>query len=296
MASASGPAERVTAVIVAYESAAVIGDCLATLANIASIIVVDNASTDTTLEAVEAARPDAAIVTINENIGFGPAANEGLNRVATEFALLINPDAGLSPKAMGQLIAAADRYPKAAVLAPILVNARGEIERSHNASLIERGGMPRRRSDPLPDGDLCASFLSGAVTLLRKRALDDAGFFDPAIFLFYEDDDLCVRLRAAGWSLILVADAYAHHAVGGSNPWSWESHWRKFWNMGWSRLYFEAKHRGTKAMFKTAARELSRLALKLPADLAMLDRVKLTRDWARICGTVAYLLGLRARG
>lgn len=295
MASESDPRQRVSSVTVTYESGAVIGDCLASLGNVGTVIVVDNASTDTTLEAVQAARPDAAIVKINENIGFGPAANEGLSRVATEFALLINPDAALSPEALDLLLAAADRYPKAAVLAPVLVNAKGEIERTHNASLIEREMMPRRRSDPLPEGDLCASFLSGAVMLLRKRALDEIGGFDPAIFLFYEDDDLCLRLRRAGWALVLVADAFAHHAIGESNLWNWESHWRKFWNMGWSRLYFEEKHRGTGAMFKAAARELNRRLLKLPADLALFDRVKLARDWARICGAAAYLLGFRAR-
>ena len=294
MASTSDPRQRVSSVTVTYESGAVIGDCLASLAGVGTVIVVDNASTDTTLETVQAARPDAAIVTVNENIGFGPAANEGLSRVTTEFALLMNPDAALSPEALRLLLAAADRYPKAAVFAPVLVNAKGEIERTHNASLIERETMARKRSDPLPDGDLCASFLSGAVMLLRKRALDEIGGFDPAIFLFYDDDDLCLRLRRAGWALVLVADAFAHHAVGESNLWNWESHWRKFWNMGWSRLYFEEKHRGTKAMFKAAARELGRHMLKLPADLILLDRIKLTRDWARICGAVAYLLGFRA--
>ena len=296
VASATDPRQRVSSVTVTYDSGVVIGDCLASLGDVGTVIVVDNASTDSTLEAVQAARPDAAVVKINENIGFGPAANEGLSRVTSEFALLINPDAALSPEALKLLLAAADRWPKAAVLAPVLVNARGEIERTHNASLIERETMPRKRSDPLPEGDLCASFLSGAVMLLRKRALDEIGGFDPAIFLFYDDDDLCLRLRRAGWALVLVADAFAHHAVGESNLWNWESHWRKFWNMGWSRLYFEEKHRGTKAMFKAAGRELGRLMLKLPADLVMCDRVKLTRDWARICGAIAYLLGFRARG
>ena len=294
--SISDPGQRVSAVIVTYDSAAVIADCLASLSGVREVIVVDNASTDTTLEAVQAARRDAAIVKIGENIGFGSAANEGLRRVTGEFALLVNPDAALSPDALGQLVAAADRYPKAAALAPVLVNAQGEIERSHNASLIERDAMPRKRTDPVPEGDVCASFLSGAVMLLRKRALDEAGLFDPAIFLFYEDDDLCVRLRRAGWSLILVAEAFAHHAGGGSSPWSWETNWRKFWNMGWSRLYLEEKHRGTRAMFKAAARELGRHALKIPAHLARFDRVKLVRDWARLCGSFGYLLGLKARG
>ena len=292
----AGPGARVSAVVVAYNSAAVIGECLRSVALVREIIVVDNASTDETLEIVESARPKPAIVKIGENVGFGAAANEGLQRVTGEFALLINPDAALEPGALESLVAGADRYKRAAVLAPALVNAQGRIERSHDASLIEREGLPRKRNDPPPEGDVCASFLSGAVMLLRKSALDEAGLFDPAIFLYYEDDDLCLRLRARGWSLVLVPDAVARHIGGASSPQSLETTWRKFWHMGWSRLYFERKHWGAAAARREGLRALARYTGKILVHFARSDRVKTTRDLARLCGTAGFLLGLKGRG
>jgi len=296
VAPESDPWRRVSAVVVTHDSAAVVAACLSSVARAREVFVVDNASADETLETVAEALPAAAVVKIGENLGYGAAANEGLRRVTGEFALLINPDAALEPQALETLVAAADRYPRAGVLGPVLVNGDGAIERSHDASLIERAAMPRKRRDPAPEGDLCAAFLSGAVMLLRKRALDETGLFDPAIFLFYEDDDLCLRLRARGWSAVRVADARARHLIGASSPWSWESHWRKFWHMGWSRLYFERKHRGAAAMRREGLRALARYAGKIVADFARSDRVKTNRDLARFCGTAGFLLGLKARG
>jgi GT2 family glycosyltransferase len=297
-ASPSGrtdPWQRVSAVVVAYNSEAVIRSCLESISRAREVIVVDNASTDETLETVGAAASNAAIVKVSENIGFGAAANEGLQRAAGEFVLLINPDAVLEPGALERLVAAADDYPRAAMLAPALMNAQGEIKRSHDASLIERESMPRKRSDPAPEGDVCAAFISGAVLLLRKSALDEVGLFDRAIFLYYEDDDLCLRLRERGWSLVLVAGAKARHLGGASSAWSWELHWRKFWHMGWSRLYFERKHRGDAAARREAARALARYAGKILADFGRSDRVKMWRDMARFCGTAGFLLGLDSR-
>ncbi len=295
-AESSDPWKRVSAVVVTHDSAAVIEACLKSIARANQVIVVDNASHDGTLDLVAAASPQAVILKTDENVGFGAGANEGVKHASGEFALLINPDATLEDAAIAKLVAAADRYPDAAILAPLLLDPNGFVHRSHNESLFTREEMPRRRIDRVPEGDICAGFLSGALMLLRKRAFDAVGGFDPEIFLYYEDDDLCLRLRQAGWSLVLVAEAQARHVGGASAPWSLESHWQGSWHMGWSRLYLERKHRGGKAMRKIALRALPRHAGKIIVNLVRFDRRKLVRDLARFCGTLGYLLGLKGRG
>ena len=209
--------QRVSAVIVTYNSAAVVASCLRSLGGVREVVVVDNNSADSTIETVRAAMPRARIIASADNLGYGTAANIVFQQASGEFALLINPDAALRPQAIERLVAAADRYENAAVLAPVLVDSRTQIQRSHNASLMERDSMARKRSDPVPEGDVSAGFLSGAVLLLRKCALQSAGGFDPAIFLYYEDDDLSLRMRRAGFGLVLVADAVAEHIGGAGN-------------------------------------------------------------------------------
>lgn len=288
--------QRVSVVVIAYNSGAVIGSCLPSLLQARELFVVDNASTDDTVEVVQQAAPNAKIVKIGDNLGYGAGANEGLRRATGEFALIVTPDVELKPGALEFLVEAADRYPRAGAIAPALLQADGTLARSHDAALTDRDGMSRKRNDPFPEGDVCAGYLSGAVMLLRKKAVEEIGYFDPEIFLFYEDDDLCVRLSRAGWSSILVPAAVAGHVGGASTPWSWEIHWRKFWHMGWSRLYFERKHRGAKAAWREGARALLRYAGKALAGFFRSDQVKTTRDLARLCGTAGFLLGFKGRG
>lgn len=287
---------RVSAVIVTHNSAEVIEPCLKSVGRAREVIVVDNASADATVETVEGLNRQAAIVTISDNLGFGAAANEGLRRASGEFVLLINPDAALEEGALETLVATADAYKKAGILAPRLIGPEGGTERSHDASLFARENMPRKRSDPAPEGETSCDFLSGAVMLLRKEAVDAVGGFDPEIFLYYEDDDLCMRLREKGWSLVLVPQAAAQHIGGASEPWSLAYHWRGNWHMGWSRLYLERKHRGPEALRKEALRAIARYTGKSLLNLLRFNRLKFERNFARLCGSVGFLLGFKGRG
>lgn len=302
--AAGGPAKpadseawsRVSAVIVTHNSADVIGPCLESVARAREVIIVDNASEDSTVETVAELHHDSMIVTIAENLGFGAAANEGIKRASGEFVLLINPDAALEDGALEALVTAGDSYERAGILAPRLVGPDGVTHRSHDAGLFAREGMPRRRTDPEPEGATSCDFLSGAVMLLRKKAVDAVDGFDPAIFLYYEDDDLCLRLRKAGWSLVFVPRAVARHIGGGSQPWSLAYHWRGNWHMGWSRLYLERKHRGKAALRKEALRAIARYAGKSLLSLLRFDRLKFERNLARLCGSLGFLMGFKGRG
>ena len=285
---------RVSVVTVTHHSAAVIEPCLRSVAEAAAIIVVDNASEDRTLDLVRRAVPSAQIVANRTGRGFGNGANQGLAMVTTEFALLINPDAVLRPGAIEALLEAADRYPEAGMLAPRVYHPDGHLEAIHNVSLLQRAAFASRRDDPAPDGDLCAGYLSGAVNLVRMQAIRQVGAYDPQIFLYYEDDDLCIRLRQGGWSLVQVAEAEAEHVGGGSIRRGWDKLWEKFWHMSWSRLYIERKYHGRPAMLRTALPNLLRYAGKTLGNLVILNRTKLVRDAARFSGTLAYLLGLPA--
>jgi N-acetylglucosaminyl-diphospho-decaprenol L-rhamnosyltransferase len=288
---AQSPWARVSVVTVTHHSAAVIGRCLAALGEGAEIIVVDNASADDTRDIVRRTRPEARLLHNPVGLGYGNGLNCGLRLAGREFVLAMNPDAFFKGDALARLLAAADRYPDAAAFAPTFLDGEGRIVRSHDVGLFERDKFAWGPSYPEPDGDLCADYLAGAVLLIRRAVLESIGFFDPNIFLYYEDDDLCYRIKQTGRSLVLVAGAYVEHIGGGSGRASRQAQWEKHWHMAWSRLYIERKYHGTAAMLSLGLPRLVRYGLKSLGYLLVGNGEKLRRDAARLGGTAAYLVG-----
>lgn len=280
----------ITAISVTYNSAGVITDTLrAVLASphIAEAVVVDNCSNDGCSALIAQQFPNVKLIRNACNEGFGQGNNIALAQVETPYALLVNPDAVVSNTAIEQLLAAASRYPDAAILAPQLVDDGGEIHLSYKRSVFNRekaAGISQ-----LAEGDICADYLSGAVWLLNMAHFKTIGFFDPQIFLFYEDDDLCLRARKAGFSCVLVADATVTHLKGGSsgtpNP---ASEFFKQQHMIWSRLYLQQKYHGIESARKLARVLYNEYALKTLLYAFALHRRKRARYKGRMAGVKAF--------
>jgi N-acetylglucosaminyl-diphospho-decaprenol L-rhamnosyltransferase len=285
------PMKPVTAILVAYNSAGVIAQALASLCKepqIEKIIVVDNCSVDDTCELIRKEFPSVELIENPKNDGFGRANNIGLGKTRTEFALLVNPDAVLQEGALQRMLEAASRYNDAAILAPELADAQGEPHHSYKRNVFDR--EKQRDNAIAPSGDLCADFLSGAVWLLNMKHLKTIGFFDPAIFLYYEDDDLCLRVRKAGYSLVLVQGAHAMHLMGASvaTPKSPEkaaaAEAFKQKQMLWSRLYIEEKYHGTKAAKRLANKLHFNYSLRAAFYMAVGNSEKYNRYRGRLNG------------
>ena len=278
----------VTAVVVAFNSAAVLPACLQSLAREqVPVVVVDNASQDDT--ARRAGEGGAQLVENAANQGFGRGANLGFERVNSEFALLVNPDVELAPGAVASLLEAARRYPGAALLAPRLIEPDGRVffqAQSFLARFLENPRGIRRE----PEGDCCAPFLSGAALLIRMEAWRALGGFDPEIFLFYEDDDLCRRVADAGWSLVHVNAAVARHLRGASNPPSPQNSFRRRWHLAWSRGYVAHKYGVRGGLWGLMAAN----AFKWPAAALFGRADRRARYAGSLAGAFAYLTGRRA--
>lgn len=231
--------QPIEAVVVTHDSAEILPACLAALSREGvPAIVVDNASRDGSAEVAEQA--GARVVRMARNEGYGRANNAGIAASGAEFVLIANPDLVLDEGAVAALLAAARAYPDAALLAPRIVEEDGRFffqSRSLlSAFLANPKGEPCR-----PEGDCCAPFLSGACLLVRREAFLAVGGFDPAIFLFYEDDDLCRRVSEAGFSLVHVHDSVARHGRGKSSAPAPGRVFRSRWHQAWSRAYVSRK-------------------------------------------------------
>ena len=281
---------RVCVVSVAYNSASALRGMLGSLPPGLAVIVVDNASTDDSVAVAEGA--GARVIRNGANLGFGAGCNIGMAAAATEFVLLANPDTRLDGAAIARLVAAADAFPDAAILAPMLCDETGARVRSWDVEQLHRRLLTRKRdAEPWPEGPLCAEFLSGACLLLRAS---EGLRFDDAFFLFYEDDAICAAARAKGRALVLVPDAVMHHAGGGSTAPSRAVSAFKARHMAWSRLHYMALMRGDLAARREAWARVWHHASKALGHGVTLRFEKLRADLAGLGGTLAWLRGKRA--
>jgi N-acetylglucosaminyl-diphospho-decaprenol L-rhamnosyltransferase len=274
----------VTAVVVTHDSAAVLPDCLAALAREhVPALVVDNASGDGSARIAEAA--GARVLRNARNEGYGRANDRGIREARGDFALVVNPDVTLRPGCADALLAAAERYPDAALLAPRIVEPDGRLFYQPRSLLAPYLTNPSGRRLP-PDGDACAPFLSGACLLVRRAAYLALGGFDPNIFLFYEDDDLCRRAAEAGHALVHVHGAEALHRRGGSSAGSPERVFTTRWHQAWSRAYVTRKY----GLPDPTGRDLRVNAVKAGLSCLTLNRTRI----ARYAGTAAGALAARS--
>ncbi|MGB3405961.1 MAG: glycosyltransferase family 2 protein [Jannaschia sp.] len=228
---------RTTIVTVTYNSAAVVGQMLRSLPTDAVVVVVDNASTDDTCARVEAdLPPHGRLVAALRNEGFGRACNRGAMGAETEFLLFLNPDARLEPGALEALEEEADRRPDLGAANPSIETANGRARLKMTSVLpVER--MPR----PAPETAGRMPVLSGGVLFVRRAAFEAVGGFDPAIFLYHEDHELCWRLAQAGHELWHLPQARAVHIMGTGTARSPEAARWKGFHMARSRYYVVEK-------------------------------------------------------
>lgn len=279
---------NVSAVLVTHDSAGVIGSSLASLAaEGVSATVVDNASGDRSIVIAGDAR--AEVVPLPRNEGFGRGMNAGLRATDTPLVLLANPDLTFDPGAVEALLAAAERYPEAAILGPRIVEPDGRVFFSDKSLLA-----PLLRNEIgakwTPDGDCCTPFLSGACWLVRRDVILGLGGFDPEIFLFYEDDDLCRRVMEAGHSLVYVHDAVVRHVRGGSSAPAPGRIFRSRFHLAWSRAYVLKKW----GIRENPWPRVIRSALKWLGAALTFNGKRMERHAGTVAGFLAFRRGERA--
>lgn len=278
----------ITVVVVSYNSATVLAECLGSIPQGPAVVVVDNASTDGSAALAAGLGRDLRVIRAAENLGFGRGANLGFAAASTRYGLLLNADARCQPGMLDALLAAAARYPEAGLLAPAVHLPDGRLEFGHRTPFDRR----HRRAQPVPEGDCCClSYVGGSAMFVPLAAFHALGGFDPDIFLYHEDDDFCLRMRQAGRTLVHVHAARLTHIGGRSTAPSPRLDSSKDWHMGWSRQHLVRKHRGAAAAAWDAAVQLGSLGMRLAVCWGHPRR----RRWAaRAAGILDCLRGRRA--
>jgi GT2 family glycosyltransferase len=201
-------------------------------------IVVDNASSDGSAEIVADFAPHARLQRNDENVGFARGVNQGLAATTGSLVLLMNPDCRLVTGAVGILRRELERSTSYAIAGPRILDPDGTVQGSARGDpdmftgLFGRTTVLRRLMPGLAiarrnvvsgaaarsgDGGVTVDWVSGACLLARRDALHRVNGFDERYFLYWEDADLCRRLRGLGAQVRYVPAATAVHRVGQSS-------------------------------------------------------------------------------
>ncbi|MBE2317404.1 glycosyltransferase [Solirubrobacter sp. CPCC 204708] len=183
------------------------------------IRVVDNGSTDGSVEYLQAEWPGVEIVAFDTNRGFAPAVNAGLRAGESEYVALVNNDMELEPQWLERLVAALDAHPDAGAATPKQRSAKDRSRLDGAGDALLRTGAPTRRGFNQPDTgqyDTPERVFSacGGAGLFRRAALQDVGLLDESFFAYLEDADWGFRAQLRGWTTVYVPDAVAYHHGG----------------------------------------------------------------------------------
>jgi len=193
------------------------------------VVLADNGSTDGAPEQAARERPGVRLLPTGGNVGYGAAANAGLAGLVSGYALIANPDVRFEPGSVDELLAAAERWPRAATLGPAIRTPEGTLYPSARElpSLSTGVGHAllgwiwpanpwtaryrRERDEPV---ERTAGWLSGSCFLVDLAAFSSVGGFDPGYFMYFEDVDLARRLGQRGWLHVYVPTSVVTHEGG----------------------------------------------------------------------------------
>ena len=233
--------QAVSVVTVNHNAGALLIECVrAALAQAEQVIVVDNASSDASMDLLAtqfAVEPRLMMLCETKNHGFAAGCNLGMGLASQAHLLFLNPDCILGAGSLRRMVEVLDSDSSVGMVGGLLTNPDGSEQGGGRRavptpwrSFVRAFGLARLSNrwprlffdfdlhkQPLPNAPLDVEAISGALMLVRKAAIDDVGLWDEAYFLHCEDLDWCMRFRQRGWRILFVPDAPVLHHHGHSS-------------------------------------------------------------------------------
>ena len=245
-----------------------------------AVTVCDNGSSDGTPMRIAAEFPDVRVLDLAANLGFPTACNRGVAVGSAEVVVLLNNDVECRPDFLERLVAPFEDEHVGSAAALLLKPGEELIESFGLAADPTLAGWPRLRDMPVVEAQAKNPVLvgpSGAAGAYRRSAWEAVGGLDEGVFMYGEDVELALRLRAAGWSAAAAADAVAVHV--GSASATRRSAWQRYQG-GFARGYFLRRYGILRS--PVAARALATEAVVVAGDALIFSH-----DLAALRGRIA---------
>ncbi|MBW8035672.1 MAG: glycosyltransferase family 2 protein [Planctomycetes bacterium] len=260
----------VSIIIVNWNTRARLRNCIKSIIENAGpieyeIIVVDNASTDASVEMVKDRFPSVVVIANDDNRGFASANNQGIEVAMGRYVLLLNSDTLVGESAIAKTVTYADKNPEAAVVGCQVWKDMETIQMTcfrftnlFNLMLRETGLATFFRNNRIlgsqwmhwwkRDTEKQVDVVSGMYMLVRSTAIDHVGPMDESFYMYYEETDWCYRFHKAGWKSLFYPGAKIIHIHGGGSS-SNKVRSKMFVQFQKSLLIFLKKHNGSLAAF-----------------------------------------------
>tara|TARA_X000001036_G_scaffold54964_1_gene44507 strand:+ start:560 stop:1426 length:867 start_codon:yes stop_codon:yes gene_type:complete len=225
--------ENITFVIVTFKSEKIINDCLETLPKESKIIVIENSKNINLKKDLEA-KYDNIEVIISNNNGMGSSNNIGLKACKTKFAYVINPDVKFKKNTLSNIFESAKLIKDFTILSPFNGNEKFPNYLIKNSY--------KNINEDIIDVDQ----IDGFSMLINLEKFQDNLYFDENIFLYLENDDLCLRIKKKNENIYLIRNSIIEHLGSSSsdNLLSKELEYSRNWHWMWSKYYYNKKHYG----------------------------------------------------
>jgi len=252
----------ISVVIVSYNTCQLLEKCLNVLLKDSpeialQIIVVDNASSDGSCELISSKFPQVTLIKSEKNLGFAAANNKGFALAKGKYVVLLNSDAFLHPGTLQNAFSKMENDPHIGLGGAQLVGLEGERQPSARPFpaffnyFLRLSGLadkyPHSKIFGTGDGTVNGfkdaretDWVPGAFSIIRRSVLDRVGYFDEKFYFYYEEIDLCRRIKAAGYSVWYWPDVVVTHLVGGSSKSKTDSEYKANSNDKMMLWYFRS--------------------------------------------------------
>jgi len=286
--------KELTIIVLTYNSEGIIEKCLRNLDfSRYKIVVVDNASTDLTVKKVKELFPETKLYELKQNIGFGNGNNVALRDVETDFALVLNPDALIDKENIELVLAEMKKNEKFALAGPVVLDeGSGDEEYSLKLKEITKDHNSIKDCYYEKVGDsYSVRFVIGCAMFFKMNVMRKIGFFDENIFLFYEDDEICHRVRKKGYHAIIVQNAKAHHFSGSSSSKNVRISYIRSWHMMWSKMYWKRIKKGFLRSKRSSFKFFVVYLIRMIFYCLLINKKEIVRSAAKMNAAITYFLG-----
>jgi len=229
---------QISLIVVNYNAGDALLDCVASvIGRVGEIVVVDNASSDNSIEKLTnkyGSVNGVAVIELSENLGFSKACNLGYKHASGQYLFFLNPDCVVEPDTIQILCTELKNQPDAGMAGGLLLNPDG-TEQAGGRRLVPtpwrsfvkafglsflRNFFPKYFSDfslhdqQLPSHPVAVEAISGACMFVKREAIERVGLLDEGYFMHCEDLDWCMRFREKDWRIMFVPQAKVIHAKG----------------------------------------------------------------------------------
>ena len=218
---------KVSVVIPNWNGRELLGDCLSSLraqTQKHQVIVVDNGSSDDSVEYIKNEFPEVEIIQLDKNYGFTSGVNPGIKKAmlgGAQFVALLNNDAQADKNWLASLVKTANNHPRVGIVASKIMRAdREHLDSTGEVYTIWGLSFPRGRNEVDKgqyDNQQVIFGASGGASLYRVKMLEEIGLFDEDFFAYFEDVDISFRAQLAGWKVRYEPNAVVYHQIGATS-------------------------------------------------------------------------------